>query len=90
MAGICGKLRFPFAVTNSALFNPPVAKNVLHLEGRYDERGQPATPYIMYGQPAFSQNTLNVKCTVMCIIIKSCRFAGFFSISAFHFMQRLG
>ncbi len=31
-----------------------------------------------YGQPAFLQKTLNVKCTFMCIIIKSCRFAGFF------------
>jgi hypothetical protein len=30
------------------------------------------------GQPAFLQNALKVKCTVMCIIIKSYRFGGVF------------
>jgi len=34
------------------LLNPPVAKIVLHLEGRYDEKVQPATPYSPQLRPA--------------------------------------
>jgi hypothetical protein len=41
------------------------------LEGRYDEKGQPATPY--------SVLSLNLVALL-----------GFFSMSAFHFMQCLG
>jgi len=36
----------------SPFINPPVAKIVLHLEGRYDEKGQPATPYSPSGMAA--------------------------------------
>jgi hypothetical protein len=34
------------------ILNSPVAKIVLHLEGRYDEKGQPATPYSPQVWPA--------------------------------------